>query len=304
MDQRGDTTPDAAGQLDASLPDIDWARLPDGFTRSTFAAPSGPLAMVSLGGPGNRAVVLVPGATGSKEDFVLMMPILAAAGYFTLSFDMAGQYESSQAGPEHLRPPRRHYDHDLFTNDLLAVLRDVVARTGLPAHVLGYSFAGTVAGLAHAREPGLFATLTLLGCPPLAGQSFRGISRIGPLTALAGGRTGAALMIWGVKANVIPVPPGRLRFVRNRFKLTRRQSVRDIIRLMQHSPDLTATLAGAALPTLVAVGEHDLWPARLHARYAAQIGAGLSIYRSGHSPCETSPHQLCSDLLALFAQAV
>ncbi|PYI64731.1 alpha/beta hydrolase [Arthrobacter livingstonensis] len=295
--------PDSAEQLDAALPDLDWSQLPPGFTRSLFAAPSGPLAVVSLGDPGGPPVVLVPGATGSKEDFVLMMPILAAAGCFALSFDLAGQYESAGAGPENLAPPQRHYSYGLFTDDLVAVLRDVVARSGRPAHVVGYSFAGTVAGLAHATDPGLFASLTLLGCPPLAGQSFRGISRIGPLTGLAGGRTGAALMIWGIKANVVPVLPGRLRFVRDRFRLTRRQSVRDIVELMQRSPDLAAVLAGAALPKLVAVGEHDLWPTRLHAAFAASIGASLSVYRSGHSPGETSPNQLCRDLLALFARA-
>jgi hypothetical protein len=76
-----------------------------------------------------------------------------------------------------------------------------------------------------------------------------------------------------------------------------------MVGLMQHSPDLTKVLADAPLPKLVAVGEHDLWPTRLHAGFAASIGAGLAVYRSGHSPCETSPHQLSRDLLALFARA-
>ncbi|MGA7206101.1 MAG: alpha/beta hydrolase [Specibacter sp.] len=292
----GGRVPDAAELLDAQLPDFDWAVLRAGFTRTEFPAPSGALAMIALGNPDAPAVVLVPGATGSKEDFVLMMPILAAAGYYTISFDMAGQYESAGAGPENLNPPRRSYDHALFVEDLLAVLRHV----GRPAHVVGYSFAGTVAGLAHAREPGLFASLTLLSCPPLSGQSFRGVGRIGPFTGLANGRVGAALMVWGIKRNLVPVPPGRLRFVRDRFALTRRQSVRDIVTLMKDSPNLATSLRGAKLPKLVAVGEHDLWPTPLHAEFAASIGAQLHVYHSGHSPCETSPHQLCRDLLALF----
>ena len=290
---------DAAGLADSQLPDIDWALLPPGFQARSFAAPSGPLAVISCGAPDAPAVVLVPGATGSKEDFVLMMPILAAAGFYTLSFDLAGQYESAVAGPERLDPPRRHYDLDLFVNDLLAVLHDV----GGPAHVVGYSFAGTVAGLAFAREPEHFASLTLLSCPPLAGQSFRGVSRIGPFSGLANGRVGAALMIWGIKRNFLPVPPGRLRFVKHRFQFTRRQSVRDIVELMKHNPDLSIPLAGAALPKLVAVGEHDLWPTTLHAQFASSLNAKLAVYRSGHSPCETSPNQLCRDLLALFASA-
>ncbi|PYH00754.1 alpha/beta hydrolase [Arthrobacter stackebrandtii] len=291
---------DAAAQLDAQLPGFDWALLPEGFSRCTLQAPSGPLAAISCGDPSSPPVVLVPGATGSKEDFVLMMPILAAAGFHTLSFDLAGQYESAAAGPENLIPAGRHYTFELFANDVLSVLRGL----GRPAHVVGYSFAGTVSGLACAREPGLFASLTLLSCPPLAGQSFRGVSRIGPLTGIAPAGVGAALMVWGIKSNVIPVRPGRLRFARDRFKLTRRASVTDIVGLMKHNPDLVPDLSAAHLPKLVAVGGHDLWPTRLHAEFAKSIGARLAVYPGGHSPCETSPNQLCRDLLQLFGPTI
>ena len=54
--------------------------------------------MISCGDEAAQPVLLVPGATGSKEDFVLMMPLLAAAGYFTLSFDLAGQYHRPPPG--------------------------------------------------------------------------------------------------------------------------------------------------------------------------------------------------------------
>lgn len=290
---------DAAAHADSQLQDFDWAVLPPGFRATTFAAPSGPLAMISCGDEGAAPVLLVPGATGSKEDFVLMMPILAAAGYFTLSFDLAGQYQSASAGPEKLTPPRTHYNHELFVNDLVAVLEHL----GRPAHVIGYSFAGVVAGLAFARAPERFASLTLLSCPPLSGQSFRGVSRIGPATGLANARVGAALMMWGIRRNLIPVSPGRLRFVRERFALTRRDSVRDIIDLMRRNPDIGVPLARASLPKLVAVGEHDLWPTALHADFARSLGAEFAVYPAGHSPCETSPHQLCRDLIALYATA-
>ncbi len=292
-------TPDAAELADARLQDFDWSVVPANFSSSKFSAPSGPLSVISLGDPQGAPVVLVPGATGSKEDFVLMMPILAAAGYYTLSFDMAGQYESAGAGPENLNPAQTHYGYDLFVADLLSILHSL----NPPAHVVGYSFAGTVAGLAVTKAPELFASLTLLSTPPLAGQSFHGVSRIGPVTDLASGRVGASLMMWGIRSNAIPVPAGRLHFVRNRFKLTRKQSVRDIVTLMKHTPDLAPDLSLSTLPKLVAVGEHDLWPTPLHAAFAQSLGAELAVYPSGHSPCETSPNQLCRDLLKLFNQA-
>jgi pimeloyl-ACP methyl ester carboxylesterase len=76
--------------------------------------------------------------------------------------------------------------------------------------------------------------------------------------------------------------------------------VRDIIGLMRRTPDLRAELLAAPIPKLVAVGEHDLWPLETHARFAEQIGARIAVYRTGHSPCETTPHQLVRDMLALF----
>jgi pimeloyl-ACP methyl ester carboxylesterase len=290
---------DEALELDIALPDIDWTILPEGARASRFAAPSGELAMVEAGEPGNPRVVLVPGVTGSKEDFFLMLPLLTAAGYHVLTYDMAGQYESASAGPENLTPPRRRYDHDLFVSDLVAVLESAPGA----AHVLGYSFAGTVSQIAFARRPELFASLTLLSAPPQSGQGFRGVKRIGWFSGLTTGRIGAALMIWGVKENFTHVPPGRLAFVRHRFGFTRRSSVANIISLMKRAPDLEGVLAAAAIPKLVAVGEHDLWPLELHRALAKNIGAELAIYSTGHSPCETAPHQLVLDLLDLYARA-
>lgn len=288
-----------ARKLDAALPDLDWTALPAGTEAFWHEAPSGKLATIALGDRSAPRVVLVPGVTGSKEDFILMMPLLAEAGYRVESFDMAGQYESGAAGPENLTPPRKHYDHDLFVDDLISVLENGSA----PAHVLGYSFAGTVSQLAFERRPELFASLTLLSTPPQPGQGFRGVKRLGPFTGLATGGVGAALMIWGVRNNFTHVPPGRLDFVRARFAHTRRAAVRDIITLMKKAPDVRPLLAASDIPKLVAVGEHDLWPSRLHQEFAESIGAGLAVYVTGHSPCETAPHELVFDLLGLFDEA-
>jgi pimeloyl-ACP methyl ester carboxylesterase len=287
---------DQAVQLDAELPDRDWKELAEGTIRSTFSAPSGPLAVISLGNPEHPRVLLAPGVTGSKEDFTLMMPGLAEAGYYAQSYDLAGQYESYAAGPHNLVPPRAHYDYDLFADDMIAILE---SHPG-PSHVLGYSFAGNVAQLAFQRRPELFSSLTLLSAPPQPGQGFRGVKRIGPFTGLANGRVGAALMIWGLHRNVTHVPPGRQAFVDHRFSLTRLPAVQDIIDLMMRAPDARPQLVAADLPKLVAVGEHDLWPLELHAAFAEQIGARLAVYRTGHSPCETTPNQLTRDMLELF----
>lgn len=286
-----------AAREEAEVRDWDWAVLPEGSVTSRFPAPSGNLAMAALGNPENPRVLLVPGATGSKEDFAIMMPDLAEAGFYVVSYDLAGQYESAGAGPENLVPPRSHYDYELFVDDFIAVLE----AGGGPAHVVGYSFAAFLAQIAYTRRPELFRSLTLLSCPPEPGQSFRGVSLYGRFSRWANGRVGAALMIWGIRRNFNKVTPNRLRFVRHRFRFTRRQSVRDIFELMKHAPDLRNVLAAAALPKFVAVGEHDLWPRELHLRFADSIGARIVVYRGGHSPSETSPHEFARDLLALYA---
>ncbi|MFP3464811.1 alpha/beta fold hydrolase [Leifsonia sp. SIMBA_070] len=286
---------DEASRLDAALPDIDWSVAPVGTVFSRFRAPSGELAVASLGDPADPRVVLIPGVTGSKEDFYLLAPILVAAGYHVQSFDMAGQYESAEAGPP---AGGGHYTYDLLVGDVIAFLEE-----GGPAHVLGYSFAGILAQLALVERPDLFRSLTLLTAPPEPGQAFRGVRIIGWLSWLTTARQGAGLMIWGIVTNRNRVSDSRLAFVRSRFSLTRRSSVDDIVGLMKQVPDVRVQVAASGIPLLVVTGDHDLWPTHLHAANAKALGARLAVYRTGHSPCETAPHQLGRDMIALFREA-
>jgi pimeloyl-ACP methyl ester carboxylesterase len=280
--------------LDANLPDLDWTVLPPGTETFRFRVPSGELAATGMGRVGNPRVLLVPGATGSKEDFVLLAPLIANAGYRVESFDLAGQYQSAAAGPG----PDSGYSYALFVADLIAVLE--AGQT--PVHVLGYSFAGLIAELALALRPELFASLTLLATPPQAGQTFRGVRWIGPFSGLVPPRTIASLMIWGIVTNQNRTTPGRLALARERFGYTRRASLDQIMALMKRAPDTRRVLARSSVPVLIAVGEHDLWPVRLHRRFAERIGAALRVYPTGHSPCETTPHQLAYDMLALYGR--
>jgi len=290
-------TPATAQILDESITDVRWDEPPPGVERVWFDAPSGRLAGFALGDPDRPRILLIPGVTGSKEDFALMAPLLHHAGYRVESFDLAGQYESHEAGPEHLDPPRPRYDHDLFVDDLVAVIE-----TGRrPAHVLGYSFAGTIAQLTAVRRPDLVASLTLLSCPPLPGQAFRRVKGgVGAISHFSNGRMGASIMIWGVKNNLNRAPDHRVAFVHKRFELTRRSSVDDIISLMRRTPDVDAQVRALEIPKLVAFGTHDLWPISVHEAFARRIGAQVAIYETGHSPCETAPHQLSRDLVRVI----
>lgn len=288
--------PDRAARLDAALGEIDWWTLPAGTERDRVAAPSGKLARISLGPADGERIILVPGLTGSKEDFILMMPLLAAAGYRVESYDMAGQYESAAAGPEHLHPPRNRYTLELFTDDLLAVLASAPG----PAHVLGYSFAGTVAAVAAVEHPELFASLTLLSAPPLAGQALRGFKKIGLLSHLIPGRALGTPFVAALRRNVHRAPADRAVFVRARLELTRASSVGDILALMKRTPDCAAALRDTRIPLLVATGTGDVWPVRAHLAFAERLGARSLVLTTGHSPCETTPHQLTEAIVDLI----
>lgn len=296
------TIPDPAA-LDAAIGDVDWTALPPGVVRDTVRAPSGPLARLRMsasghGGPRGR-IVLVPGSTGSKEDFLLMMPLLARAGYDVEAFDMAGQYESWQAGPERLDPPEAHYTDRLYVDDLLAVL----ATGPTPAHLMGYSYAATIAELVAVERPELVASLTLLSAPTLPGRTFRNFRVLGPLSLLVPGRVLGRLMVAALRLSFSPARPRRARFIRERFLLTRTDSVADITQSMTRTPRLDGPLRATGVPVLVAAGTHDIWTPRAHRAHARRLGARFRLFRSGHAVCETAPHQLSAALLEFLAQA-
>lgn len=256
--------------------------------------PSGELAAATWGPDDGPVVLCLPGITGSKEDFSLVGPLLAAAGYRVVAVDLAGQYESAAAGPA----PGGRYDLDLHVRDALALLD----RFG-PAHVIGYSFAGLVAAGAAVERPDLVRTLTFMSVPPLPGDALGAVKVVGPLARVAGPRVAAALMTWGVSWNLNRAPATRRVFVRDRLRWTRHESVIDAMDAMQHVPDVAARLRATGAPLLVVAGQGDLWSTARHRRFAERVGAAYREYPTGHSPLETMPGEVADDVLALLATA-
>lgn len=102
-------------------------------------------------------MLLLPGFTGSKEDFIALHEPLAARGYRTVAVDGRGQYESD--GPEH---DETAYAQAELAKDVLAQ----AAAVGTPVHLVGHSLGGLVARAAVLLDPAPFASLTLMASGP------------------------------------------------------------------------------------------------------------------------------------------
>ena len=135
--------------------------LPAGVRRSTVASPRGTFAVLealpAAGVTELGTALLVPGYTGSKEDFLNVLSELAGAGRRVLAVDMRGQYETP--GPE-----------DAAAYTLAALGADIAALADVTGthHLLGHSFGGLVvreAIIGSGYEP---LSLTLLSSGPSA----------------------------------------------------------------------------------------------------------------------------------------
>ena len=111
--------------------------LPDGVRRTTIRTSRGPFAALEAvpasGVCEREAALLVPGYTGSKEDFLAVLGQLAGGGRRVFAIDMRGQFETAGT-PDHdgysaVRPGGRY--------------RRAARATGAK-HLLGHSYGGLV----------------------------------------------------------------------------------------------------------------------------------------------------------------
>lgn len=263
--------------------------------RGTFAALEAlPPAPAGLG-----TALLVPGYTGSKEDFILVLGRLAAAGRRVLAVDMRGQYQTP--GPDDAGA----YDPRQLGADIAAL----AAATGT-AHLLGHSFGGLVVREAVLHGGAAPESLTLMSSGPSALSGPRAGELRFMLSFLAGTAPrdfgGKIAEVWHEvlepQAITDGVPSPIVAFLRERMLGNSPTGLATMARHLLTAADKTSELAGRGIPTLVLYGADDnAWPPGTQAEMAAALGAGqVRLPGAAHSPAVEAPSATAQALTSFW----
>jgi pimeloyl-ACP methyl ester carboxylesterase len=259
----------------------------------------GYLASLQAGDPAGRPVLLLPGYTGSKEDFGPLLDPLADAGLHPIALDLPGQLDSpGPAAPAEYTPQR-----------LARVIVEVAAALGRPVQLLGHSFGGLVARAAVLAEPAPFASLVLLCSGPAAigGRRRADMDALDPVLETAGLPAVYAAMQQGWQADPAwaPPPPDVAAFLEHRFLSGSPAMLRGMGDAIRAERDRVAELAGVPLPILVARGaDDDAWPPAVQRDMADRLGAQyIVIPEAAHSPAVENPTGTLATLLAFWSCA-
>ncbi|MEU0454412.1 MULTISPECIES: alpha/beta fold hydrolase [unclassified Streptomyces] len=265
--------------------------LPPGARAYRLCTSRGEFAVVDSS-PGAGAEVrgvalMLPGFTGSKEDFSLLHEPLGERGYRVVAVDGRGQHESD--GPVD--------DESAYAQRELA--RDVLAQAaalGVPVHLVGHSLGGQIARAAVLLDPSPFLSLTLVSSGP-AEISVSQQQRVKLL------RDALAVMsmedVW--EAIQAMGPPeevgGPARGIGDQEQLRRRWLGNRPAQLLATGrqlctePDRVAELAAVRLPFHVLSGAHDdTWPVATLDDMAARLAAHRTVVAGAeHSPNADRP---------------
>jgi pimeloyl-ACP methyl ester carboxylesterase len=247
----------------------------------------------------------VPGFTGSKEDFIAVLPLLAAEGVGALAFDQLGQFESDGSDDP------ADYALPLLAMDIGEVVDVAAAMTGRkdPPHLLGHSFGGLVVQEAVAGGTVQAASLTLLCTGPGALPPDRR-PELPQLVAALDEHDLAT--IWRImreleEAEDAVAPPAPIAdFLERRWHANHPMQMRELALLLMQQPSLTERLTPrvrAGLPTIVMWGElDDAWPVEQQAAMADALGAAVVVLPGlGHSPNAQDPRATTAALLGAWA---
>ena len=253
-----------------------------------------------------RPALLIPGFTGSKEDFIPVLQSLASAGRRVVAIDMRGQYQSPGA------PGTDAYAPGELAADIAAIAEAITGGQGL--HLAGHSLGGLIARETALAGTARIISLTLLSSGPgrITGQRaemLRGMLAMMDSAGAAGLRAAVA-QIWrehlAPEATAAGVPDHVIAFLHERMMGNDPAGLVAMGRYLLACPDRTAELADLdGPPVLVLYGENDdAWQPAVQELMARRLGAQrVCIPGAGHSPPVEAPETTASALTAFWRQA-
>jgi pimeloyl-ACP methyl ester carboxylesterase len=246
--------------------------------------------------------LLVPGFTGSKEDFLDLLAPLSAAGFRVVAVDGRGQHESG--GP---REEAAYAQRELAA-DVTAQGAALAAQDGGPLHVLGHSLGGHIVRAAVLADgPGLWASLTLMSSGPAEitpDQQVRTQLLIDHLPSMDMETAWRAMRAMDADRKDPAATPTWLDdFLHRRWVTTVPEQLIATARQLMAEPDRVGELAAVPLRKLVLSGEVDYaWPLPLLDAMAERLGARRVVIKGAeHSPNAERPAETAAALVAFWA---
>ncbi|MGQ0625180.1 MAG: alpha/beta fold hydrolase [Sporichthyaceae bacterium] len=251
-----------------------------------------------FGDPPGGTALLVPGYTGSKEDFLPLLDRLAEYGYRVLALDQRGQCDTP--GPE----DSNAYAISELAADVLAL---AAACGDESVHLVGHSFGGLVVRAAAIAAPAAVRSVTLLcsgpgSVPPDQAAKISMLVEAAAVLDLADLWTIAAAAA-AANGEHDGVSEEVLEFLARRFTSASRTGLAAMGAQLIDTPDRTAELRASGVAVMVAHGaDDDVWPVDEQLTMAIELGAIYEVFEgAAHSPAVQSPGVTAKALVSFWS---